>query len=342
MENAEIKTTQTSLGGGRIGYIDALRCFAILFVIEGHVWAFGMGIGSYDTLSGLMLYTFDLPLFFYISGFLAYKPKMTFKDVGRELIKKFNLLFIPAVAFSVFYNLLSHKSILTPLFQGFGMYWFTISLFECFLIYYVVQITTQNPRLKTILMVLLAIIGIVLLSVYSEFGPKVIDFNHLCKYFYFFVIGLMARKYQHVFDKLVHSELFKGIILIAFFLLLFVIDCQFWPQPVFHLVRDIVLRVVGTAIVVCLFVTHSSFFERKSKINTIINEIGKKSLAIYLLQYFFIPDFTAYSEWLNGMDEFTIHLVSIIYTVFITATCFCFIYLFEQSKFVKRYFLGIK
>lgn len=311
-------------------------------MIEGHVWAFGMGIGSYDTLSGLMLYTFDLPLFFYISGFLAYKPKMSFNDVGKELKKKFNLLVIPAVAFSVFYNLLSHRSILTPLSQGFGMYWFTISLFECFLIYYAVQITTRNPRLKTIVMVLLAIIGISLLSIYSEFGPRVIDFNHLCKYFYFFVIGLLARKYQHAFDKLVQSELFKSIILIAFFLLLFVIDYQFWPKPAFHLVRDIVLRVLGTAIVVCFFVAHSSFFERKSKLNTVVNEIGKKSLAIYLLQYFFIPNFTAYTEWLNGMDEFTIHLVSIIYTVFITATCFCFIYLFEQSRFVKRYFLGIK
>ena len=182
-----------------------------------------MGIGSYDTLSGLMLYTFDLPLFFYISGFLAYKPKMSFKDVGRELKKKFNLLVIPAVAFSVFYNLLSHKSILTPLTRGFGMYWFTISLFECFIIYYAVQIVTQISKLKTILMALLAIIAIALLSKFSEFGPKVIDFNHLCKYFYFFVIGLLARKYQYVFDKLVHSELFKSIILIVFFLLLFVI-----------------------------------------------------------------------------------------------------------------------
>ena len=163
------------------------------------------------------------------------------------------------------------------------MYWFTISLFECFLIYYAVQLTTQNSRLKTILMVILAITGIVLLSVYGEFEAKVLDFNHLCMYFYFFVIGLMARKYQHVFDKLVHSELFKGIILIAFFLLLLVIDYQFLPKPVFHLVRDFVLRVAGTAIVVRFFVTHSSFFERKSKLNMIINEIGKKSLAIYLL-----------------------------------------------------------
>ena len=301
-----------------------------------------MGIGSYDTLSGFMLYTFDLPLFFFISGFLAYKPKMTFKDVGIEIKKKFYLLVIPAITFSFFYNLLAHNSLLSPLYNGFSRYWFTISLFECFLIYYVVQITTQNTRLKTILVVLFAITGIALLSIYSEFGPKVIDFNHLCKYFYFFVIGLLARKYQHVFDKLVQSELFKGIILIAFFLLLFVIDYQFLPKPVFHFARDIVLRVLGTAIVVCFFVTHSSFFERRSKLNSVINEIGKKSLAIYLLQYFFIPNFTAYTEWLNGMDEFTIHLVSIIYTVFITATCFCFIYLFEQSKFVKRYFLGIK
>lgn len=66
--------------GGRIKYIDALRGFAILLVIEGHVRLFGMGIDSYDTMSALMLYSLDLPLFFFISGLLGFRPDLSVKE----------------------------------------------------------------------------------------------------------------------------------------------------------------------------------------------------------------------------------------------------------------------
>ena len=57
----EIATNTTGLaqsGGGRIFYLDALKCFAILLVIEGHVRTLGMHIITGDILSGLMFYTF--------------------------------------------------------------------------------------------------------------------------------------------------------------------------------------------------------------------------------------------------------------------------------------------
>lgn len=58
--------------GGRINYLDSLKFLGFLLVIEGHVWDFGMGIETYDSLSGLMLYSFNMPIFFFVSGFLAY------------------------------------------------------------------------------------------------------------------------------------------------------------------------------------------------------------------------------------------------------------------------------
>ncbi len=301
-----------------------------------------MRIGSYDTLSSLMLYTFDLPLFFLISGFLAYKSNMSFKEVGKAVKKKFVLLVIPAVAFSIVCCLLHHDNILSPFYKGFGKYWFTFSLFECFLIYYFVQILFKNEIIRNAVLIFLSLVSIALLSIYSEFGPRLLDFNHLFKYFYFFVIGIFAREYQTIYNKFMKSEVFKGITVLGFFILLFVIDYEFWPSPMFHFLRDIVLRVLGASIIVSLFITHSDFFEKKNIVNAVISEIGKKSLAIYLLQYFFIPDLSAYPNWLSGLDQFNVHLISGIYTVFITITCFIFIYLLEQSKIVKTYILGLK
>lgn len=74
---------QPSVGKRRIGYLDALKFLGIILVIEGHVWDFGMGIKTYDSVSGMMLYSFNMPIFFFVSGFLAYKDK---QESERELM----------------------------------------------------------------------------------------------------------------------------------------------------------------------------------------------------------------------------------------------------------------
>ena len=84
-------------------------------MIEGHVRLFGMGINSYDTMSALMLYSLDLPLFFFISGYLAYKPNMSAKETVNSIIKKFKYLVLPAIAFSVVSNLIKHQNVFNPL-----------------------------------------------------------------------------------------------------------------------------------------------------------------------------------------------------------------------------------
>lgn len=114
------------------------------------------------------------------------------------------------------------------------------------------------------------------------------------------------------------------------------------PNIVHHLLRDIVLRYLGLYIVVSLFYCEQEIFNKDNKLNRIIQNIGKNSLAIYLLQYFFMPDFSGYSQWLKSLDELSIYAISYGYTVFITALCMLFIYLLSNSKFIKKYALGKK
>lgn len=331
-------------GGGRIGYLDALRGFAILLVIEGHVRLFGMSINSYDTLSALMLYSFDLPLFFLISGFLGYKTNISRKEIITNVLKKFRCLVIPAVFFSIVYNLLYHKSILTSFEMGFGIYWFTITLFECFLLYYVVLFLLPYKARRTYILLILGLISILcifLLSANSSYGPNVLDTNHLFKYFYFFVLGMLAKNYQKYFRMAISSEIIKAFCIIAFFTLLVLIEYPIWPSSVFHLLRDIILRLLGVTIIVILFVEHASIFEHSGKVVRTLVYIGKKSLPIYLLQYFFMPNLKGL-ELTDKLDQFSIHMISSFYTVLITFVCCCFICMIEQSQFVRKYIIGHK
>lgn len=58
----------------RLRYIDATRGFAIFLVVLGHV--LNIGMNNYDENHFLhrLIYSFHMPLFFFLSGFVSYKP----------------------------------------------------------------------------------------------------------------------------------------------------------------------------------------------------------------------------------------------------------------------------
>lgn len=149
-------------------------------------------------------------------------------------------------------------------------------------------------------------------------------------------------RHKELFEKTMRNEWLKTIAIVFFFALLLVINYPVWPSPVFHILRDLVLRYLGTFIVVSWFVSNAEFFIRETRINNMILKIGQCSLAIYLLQYFFIPNFLVFPNWVSGLDEVTVHVVSFGYTVIITAICMCFISLLGNSIYLRKYVLGQK
>lgn len=303
----------------------------------------GLGVETYDTLSGLMFYSFNMPLFFFVSGFLAHKaPHCSGVDLAKKVWQKFIYLVIPAVVYYVFLHLKEHANPLELFTRGAGGYWFTITLFECFVVYFFVICSLKNSKLQNVVLIGLAIAGIAFLSAVGECGPELLDLNRLAKYFQFFVIGIMAMKYSDCYEKIMHNDKLKALALLGFFTLLFIINYDVWPSAVFHLMRDIVLRYLGTFIVVSWFVCHDDWFNANTKVNQILLDIGRKSLAIYLLQYFFIPDFKVYTKWLGDMDGVMMHMISFACTAIILAVCYIFISVLSNSLIIKKYILGQK
>ena len=149
-------------------------------------------------------------------------------------------------------------------------------------------------------------------------------------------------KYKEQYEKLMKNERVKAVALLAFFTLLFLMDYAFWPKTMFHVLRDVVLRYLGTFVVISFFVCHSSWFDKESKGMSMIREIGKRSLAIYLLHYFFIPHLLPLPSWLAELDRTSVPVFSLTYSVVILAVCMLFITLLMNSKIVAKYVLGQK
>ena len=329
-------------GGGRINYLDALKCLGILLVVEGHVRKAGMGQVIYDSVSGLMLYSFNMPLFFFVSGFLAYKAEITTNQLVNKLAQKFTFLVIPAIVFFVYSCLLHHENPFCFIWDGFDGYWFTICLWYCFVLYYIIVLMLPDNKFRDMVLIGIAILGVLFLSFVGNYGPKILDLNRLTKYFQFFVLGILAVKYRNFYYNIIQSELLKAMVMLLFFGLLFTINYDFWPKPVFHLLRDIVLRYLGTFAVVAWFVCHAKMFDRDSRFMKVLLNIGQKSLSIYLLHYFFFPDITCLKSWFAEYGGITIYVISFIYTIAITITSYIFILFLSNSKFVKKYVLGQK
>jgi fucose 4-O-acetylase-like acetyltransferase len=324
----------------RIAYLDAIKCLAILLVIDDHIRATN-GFGPYDSLSAQMIYAPILPLFFFVSGFLAYKQNMNLKDVWDNLRRKFVFLVIPAVVFCVGTDLMNGKSLLGFITGGWHGYWFTIVLFECFLLYYLITLVIKSEKWRIGVLLALAAAGVGMLAVNKDFGPAIFDLRRVTKYFQFFVWGTLAMKFRPHYEKLMHNEVFKATTLLSFFIVLFLLNYEM-PTVLHHFLRDVVLRYLGTFAVVSFFVCHKNGFQRETKVNSLITLIGQNSLAIYLIHYFFLPHFRPIPEWFAGLNMVTVHLVSILYTVAITTLCMVFIKFLSNSSFIRKYVLGKK
>lgn len=324
----------------RIAYLDAIKCLAILLVIDDHIRAIN-GFGPYESLSAQMIYAPILPLFFFVSGFLAYKQSMNLKDVWDNVRRKFVFLVIPAIVFCIGTDLMNHRNLLGFITGGWHGYWFTIVLFECFLLYYIITLTIKNEKWRIGVLLALSLAGIGMLAVNKDFGPAIFDLRRVTKYFQFFVLGTLAMRFRPQYEKLMHNEVFKATFVLLFFVVLFLLTYNM-PSMLHHFLRDVVLRYLGTFAIVSFFVCHEEGFQRETKFNSLTALIGRNSLAIYLIHYFFLPHFRPIPEWFADLNMITVHLLSMLYTVAITALCLLFIKFLSNSKFVSKYVFGKK
>lgn len=324
----------------RIAYLDAIKCLAILMVIDLHVLA-GNGFKHYENLASQMMYAPVMPLFFFVSGFLAYKQRISIKDAWDNIRKKFVFLVIPALVFCLGRDLMNHKFLLRLLSEGMHGYWFTIVLFECFFIYYLITLAIKDEKWRIVVLLTLSLAGIGMLAIDKGFGPAIFDLRRVTKFFQFFVLGTLAMKFRPKYDSLMHNEVFKATFLLSSFIVLFTLNYDM-PSVLHHFLRDVALRYFATFTIISFFVCQENSFQRQTKLNSLINLIGQNSLAIYLIHYFFLPYFQPRPEWFTGLNMVTVHLLSILYTVAISGLCLLFIQFLSNSKYIRKYVLGKK
>ncbi len=282
----------------RIQYFDAIRGLAMLFVVMGHISLFSFhksGCGLLGVVTSL-----EIPLFFLISGYFTYKPSSfwTFSNISSSIQRKFMALIVPAIIFVMAYTFLqggvSVENIMYDPYK-YG-YWFTISLFEFFLISIPVLkvVSRSNWLIDSVLAwggVILVFVGVYLIRIQDTnrliglFGLQ-----HLTDYIYF-LLGILWHKYSDRFNNALRNNLLITLLCVVFFVgNMFSFGgndglTYFGPSSTFYF---LILTLSGLCMTVKIF-QHYEVLSSDNLCGRFLKLAGTWSLEIYFIHYFILP-----------------------------------------------------
>lgn len=303
----------------RMEWLDAMRGFTMILVVAYHVAHIGMGQDEKISASLPFLVLFRMPLFFFVSGFLAYKSGLLWSVASFFQLcwKKIKVQLIPTIVFlSVFVALRGHyqfaDSMEICLRSPYkGGYWFTWVLLLMFIIYYITDAIQQRLRIphNALIFSLFTVSIVACLSIYMPvtFGKNwwktdwmmYSSFIQVMKFMQYFLLGNIVRRYWSKVERIMDSSWFYPIIIAAAF-----ISCADYFR--WHLCTGQWINLPKTVatyslltVVVMFFRHYSDSFTKSTRIGTALQYIGTRTLDIYLLHYIFMPHLPMVGEWLN-------------------------------------------
>lgn len=133
----------------RVAYWDALRGFGVFLVVYHHFIVMGMRDSGYTSQVNVVLSSFFMPLFFFISGYFASK---TLDDSDLSILMKYVLknmrrLVFPSVFMFAFCLIYYHLPLQKYIFDSYKCgYWFAIVLFLCHVMAYIVCFLMRGKK----------------------------------------------------------------------------------------------------------------------------------------------------------------------------------------------------
>ena len=339
----------------RIEYIDALRGFTMILVVFAHVELFGF------TKAGnmsLIFQTFRMPLFFFISGFIAYKDNLNwnFRNYLLGIIKKTKIQLIPTIFFGFIYTYFYlNKNLRDFIIDKSKLgYWFTISLLEMFFVLYTINLLSRKKINKVFILIISSTLLYLLKTpfIHNEFLNTI--GNILCLhqtfiYFMFFAIGHIASMYKDIFLNILNNKYISAISIVTFFSLSYITfnyDDAVWNSGLLRIYRFLQGPILGVAGIYCIynyFRIHQDSFRSNNFIGKTLQQIGKRTLDIYLLHYFFIPYIPQVKYIICNHKNITIEMfLGIAISLLIIIICIVISNLIRCNSILGKYLFGAK
>jgi fucose 4-O-acetylase-like acetyltransferase len=318
----------------RLPYIDQLKGLAIILVVIGHV---SLWCGDSKGVIFNFIYLFHMPLFFILSGLVVKElSNQTATNKIAYLIKKFNIVLIPFLAWSVILVLfegISYMDFLSDIMKK--GYWYLWIIFQFYFFYILFDSLSYwvNAKKKIIIDLIILFVAYFALKIGYHFISEQVNcfigYLYWISYLPYFMAGVIISKYN------LSDKLFTSHVLYAFALvILFVIS-------VFNVEFYDINFIIAFSIITILF---GFFYQLSSNcITNSLSYIGKYTLSIYVMHYFLLPYVHVESFIKTLEDSNNIIAEAALLIVISVAVCYICIFvdhLMQQNKYLARIFLG--
>lgn len=332
----------------RLREFDALRGFSMILVVFAHVLLCA-GIEGIEAPVPSSITMFRMPLFFFVSGFFAYRElsKWTGTTFKRVLTQKIKAQIICTLAFYTFRYYTLGVDPLGWLERGFQGYWFTIVLFQMFLLYTIANIISllTKRNISLAIMAVIAVVGFGIIA--SHKYPEnriwtVISGNNLCYFIQWFVVGLAVRKYHSKFETMISKNGMKALLIVGFVSICSLLYSDFFKaHEAYAKMLSVIGGYVGLIMVVSLFYSAKDYFQRDSQIPNVLCFVGRRTLDIYMLHYFFLPSLTAVATLMSGNIFFQLSIgfsATFVVIIFSLAVSWCL----RTSPLLADWLFGVR
>lgn len=339
----------------RLRYIDAMRGLAILLVVFSHVTnAYVKMPITNESFAGVyyMMTMFRMPLFFFVSGFFAFRAadRWTRETVGRVCFKKFQAQIVGLAVFCFLYGAVMRGWNFRFMWTS-NPYWFTESLFEMFFIYLGVALLERRTGWRWLLPTLLgfAVVAPFVYNYLTE-GVKMpawvvgIQTWHTLNYFPYFMLGIFARKYDVRLWRTVDNQYFKASVIVGFFSLVLFYGCRHRYSPEWDLVMT-AMRITGLMTILVAFRSYREWFDGDNRVSNVMCKVGSRTLDIYYLHYFFIPDLGFMKGFLStgeGNNVLAMLMVGLSISALVVCLCMLISAVLRSSPLLAEWLFGAK
>ena len=349
-------------------WLDALRGFTMIMVVANHVAQMGFEEEWKHSSSLQFLLLFRMPLFFFISGFLAYKASQiwTARNLGELIGKKLRVQLVPTLVF-----FLLATAILKPhFFPGLeeslhsptkGGYWFTLVLLYMFLIYYpFAYLESKLPWRSCVPILLLFLIS---LAVYDTcYQPNYFSWakgyrgamtathqflldssiGQLMLWMPFFLYGNIAHRYWDKAQRLMDSRWFFPVIVVL--AVMCTLDALKWHtmRMAWAIIPLTLAMFLLLTIALMYFRNYQQYFTKASVIGATLQYIGRRTLDIYLIHFLFLPSLPTIGTFFKTYRHnfITDTTISVIFALLVIGFSIITSNILRISPFFKKWLFG--
>ncbi len=331
----------------RLIYIDRLKGFAIFLVVMGHVIQNNVANGTQNALFQI-IYSFHMPLFFFLSGYIADKTtKINTINTFLKFIKNKSIsLLLPMLIWPLIHKYCFTNDVDFSFDTVFSLIineikspglWFLKMLFEVFICYSLFYIISNWLRFKNKIItdssIIILILGILISLSFILNDNSFITFS---LNFSFFMFGVLVSKYDF-FKKILENKLILSFSLILFILL--VGHYNFSEQD---LIKMKLLKLVISILASIVFYSLSKMLIFNSKTDSYICLFGKKSLIIYVTHFAFFSILPKINLLPHDASFILVFLITTPISVFLILFCIMIGKIVALLPFTNLLFYGIR